>query len=377
MQITIEAFKCYPKLEVDFPGLTVLCGRNGSGKSTLVQALLLHRIASRHLITGGSTAKVPLNGPYGLALGSAAALRPKTGDDGGGTPTVIKVDGVPIRFTADDSAADDDVLSVEYLDGVVPATASEKNSKDLPRFVYLSAEREGPRLVQEKRLGHKLSEIGLGSFGENSAEFLKRVQRSKVDEAIAKYSEIETTWTIKHLEHWFRRLFGKIFVKVVDNGQVAPPSIQFREAYARAEWLFPTHHGFGLTYALPILLAGLASERGDTLIIDSPEAHLHPAAQTEISRFLVMLAAGGSRVIIETHSDHIVDGLRFVVARKELEGMSPEHCKILFFSRASAGPSVEPIDLRTDGSLNRWPVGFFDQMSLNLRGIAEAKKAAT
>jgi len=77
--------------------------------------------------------------------------------------------------------------------------------------------------------------------------------------------------------------------------------------------LRPTNVGFGITYAFPIVVAVLSAKTGDTLLVENPEAHLHPGGQFKIGRMLALTAAGGVQVFVETHSEHVLNGARIAV----------------------------------------------------------------
>ena len=75
-------------------------------------------------------------------------------------------------------------------------------------------------------------------------------------------------------------------------------------------FLRPVHCGFGITQILPIIVAALSIPKGDLLLIENPEVHLHPAGQALMGQFLAEVAHSGIQVIVETHSDHILNGIR-------------------------------------------------------------------
>lgn len=384
MEIAIENFKCHANFKESFAPLTVLCGRNGSGKSSVIQAMLLHHLACSSLSNGRLEhgVRVPLNGPFSLNLGMGTHLVSSSANARNSSECSVAVgDSAITLHLGDGSDEQNDFLWARAVRSA--AVQEPKSGRVLPSFVFLSAERLGPRLVQPQRVGHRISEVGVGACGENSAEVFRMVQRGLVDPNILNLHEEfnENSGSVvprvgKHLEFWLGQLFEPIEVRVEDNSEVAPPSLQFRSGSITSDWLYPPHYGFGVTYALPILLAGLASEAGDVLIVDSPEAHLHPAAQTQMARFLSMLAAAGRQVIVETHSDHIIDGFRLAVATREWkEHFPPELCTILFFQRAQETASkVSKIHIHPDGALSEWPQGFFDQMTVNLRRLSDERK---
>jgi predicted ATPase len=129
--------------------------------------------------------------------------------------------------------------------------------------------------------------------------------------------------------------------------------------------------GFGISYALPILVAALMMPIGGLLIVENPEAHLHPAGQSRLGTFLGRVAASGVQVIIETHSDHVINGIRLAAAEERL--LEPEQVVLHFFgSNIDGSPAV--IELTGRGGLTAWPKGFFDQIELDLGRLARAKR---
>jgi predicted ATPase len=120
--------------------------------------------------------------------------------------------------------------------------------------------------------------------------------------------------------------------------------------------------GFGVSTALPILVAGLVAERNGLLVIENPEIHLHPAGQSAIGEFLAKVAADGVQVLVETHSDHVINGMRRAVAESEL----PARDAVLHYF----DDAVTEIAVDERGKLSTWPAGFFDQIDRDLGAIA-------
>jgi predicted ATPase len=129
----------------------------------------------------------------------------------------------------------------------------------------------------------------------------------------------------------------------------------------------PTLTGFGIAYVLPIVAAGLlcSSNSNSILLVENPEAHLHPMAQSNIGKFLAILSECGVQVILETHSEHIVDGARVQLKNdKETNRMT-----INFFEIIKRKIAVETIKIKENGELTYWPKGFFNQKQTDLREL--------
>ena len=135
----------------------------------------------------------------------------------------------------------------------------------------------------------------------------------------------------------------------------------------------PVHTGFGLTQVLPIVVAGLSADEDDLLLIENPEVHLHPAGQAAMGEFLSEVASAGVQVVIETHSDHILNGIRRAVKG----GMLVSGSVALHFFRPrledrdqQGGAQVESPTMDADGNIDSWPDGFFDQFDRDMNYFA-------
>lgn len=92
----------------------------------------------------------------------------------------------------------------------------------------------------------------------------------------------------------------------------------------------PVNVGFGVTYTLPIIVAILSAKVDDLIIIENPESHLHPKAQSILGKLFAIAANAGVQIIIESHSDHILNSLRVCVKNKII---SNESVAIYYFER--------------------------------------------
>ena len=123
-----------------------------------------------------------------------------------------------------------------------------------------------------------------------------------------------------------------------------------------------THAGFGLSYMLPVVVAFL-SQPGFLCLVENPESHLHPRGQTMLAILATQAAKSGVQLIVETHSDHFLDGVRIAVRNGLLDS---EDTAIHYFERVNGRTTVTSPTIDSDGRLSEWPTGFFDQHELNL-----------
>ena len=123
---------------------------------------------------------------------------------------------------------------------------------------------------------------------------------------------------------------------------------------------------------LPIIVAALSVRSSDLLLIENPEVHLHPVGQAAMGEFLAEVAAAGVQVITETHSDHVLNGIRRAVKNGIL---TPDHAALHFFrprrhSEQQQLPQVHSPVLDAEGNIDTWPEGFFDQFDKDMNYLA-------
>ena len=143
----------------------------------------------------------------------------------------------------------------------------------------------------------------------------------------------------------------------------------------------PQHVGFGLSHIFPILVAvlhaakeRLASEgaQAQVVLVENPEVHLHPHGQAKMGYFLARAAAAGVQMIVETHSDHVVNGAR----RAVLDGVvRASDVAIHFFQPREQAETahisqVTSPTMNDRGNIDHWPEGFFDQFERDLEYLS-------
>jgi len=136
-----------------------------------------------------------------------------------------------------------------------------------------------------------------------------------------------------------------------------------------------TNVGFGITYTLPVLVALLSAEPGTILLLENPEAHLHPQGQVRIGELIARAAHGGVQVLLETHSDHVLNGIRLAVHSGKIP---PDKVKLHYFRREERNGQayVEVLlpQIDRDGRIDQWPDGFFDQWDKSLEGLLQPRR---
>jgi predicted ATPase len=118
----------------------------------------------------------------------------------------------------------------------------------------------------------------------------------------------------------------------------------------------------------------LGSRSGSLLLLENPEAHLHPRGQAKLGELLARAASGGVQVIVESHSDHVLNGIRIAVRDGIL---AAEDAAIHFFARdpdaTGVRSKVTQMRVDRDGRIDKWPEGFFDEWDRALEKLLEPR----
>lgn len=215
----------------------------------------------------------------------------------------------------------------------------------------------------------------LGPSGEYTAHFLSVFGSEPIADDLRMRSEASSRSLLAQTETWLGDISPGVQLSVTVHNDMDLVSLNVSFAVAgqvRSDPYRPTNVGFGLTYVLPVIVALISARPGDLVIIENPEAHLHPRGQSQIGRLLALTAAAGVQVIVETHSDHVLNGVRIAAKRGEV---AAEKVRVNFFRRSPSGginrsEIVSPI-LDRDGRIDCWPRGFFDEWENSLDSLLD------
>jgi predicted ATPase len=359
-------FKPYGNQLLKFRALTLLSGLNSTGKSSALQALLLLRQSYQQGLLQNTG--LALNGDL-VRIGTAQdAFYERAEQDYIGFEVVwkSKIKGI-WNFIYDPKKTKADVLNLSS-----ELTNSEVHNSSLfsQKFHYLQAERIGPRPFndisdyQVQRLGQ------LGTRGEYTAHFLlinedKDIPNNQLSHPMAKSNDLRN-----QVEAWMREVSPGTRIKINPNPDMGLINLQY--SYGDSNPYRATNVGFGITYTLPIIVATLASPPGTLIILENPEAHLHPKGQAKIGELLALAASCGVQVVIETHSDHVLNGIRVAVHGGKLD---PKDVQLHYFQRqekeGQAFTEVVSPHIDRNGRIDQWPDGFFDEWDKSLEALLE------
>lgn len=115
--------------------------------------------------------------------------------------------------------------------------------------------------------------------------------------------------------------------------------------------------GVGVSQVLPVIVAALFAEPGHIVIVEEPESHLHPLAQSELANlFATVSKQRGVQFIVETHSEHLFRRMQTLIAKSEV---LVDDCALYFVERERNRASLSALQVDEFGAVRNWPVGFF------------------
>ncbi|MFS2005098.1 AAA family ATPase [Duganella sp. CT11-25] len=358
--IEIAGFKRFETEPFKLRPLTVLTGLNGSGKTSVLHAMLIMHEA----LHGVGNGVVRLNGPFELELGTAEDVINWSGQE----KIAFKISDENGTYSWDLHATANDAMHL--IADEVPSTVPSAFGFESNSFEYLSAERLGPR-DSFPASPLPAAGLGIGVRGEHCAQILEAHGNKPAFEDRL-HPESSAPSLLKYeVERWLSEIARPIEIDAVRYSGSTIYALKFR---APGEtWVRATNMGFGVSYALPVILAGLTAKRGGLIIVENPEAHLHPAGQSRMGIFLAWLASKGVQVLIETHSDHVLNGIRRAIG--EYKYLPASEAVVHFFDSGEMA-SVEELHFTPIGGISHWPTGFFDQYQIDTAALGRVRRGA-
>ena len=253
--------------------------------------------------------------------------------------------------------------------GTIMSSLKEAVDRELESVSYIGPLRDEPQRHYVFDQGTTLEIGNKGEFaahilaleGKHNAEYVSDVFhptpiRSSLNEAV---------------DYWICQRFqltSRLWIKEVDD---AIYQVMLETAGGGTDVSIPDV-GFGVSQLLPLVVEGLRHRNGRLLVFEQPEIHLHPRMQAELADFLICLALAGRRVVVETHSDHLLTRLRRRVAEDPSNRIG-ELLSVYFAQQREGASEFSKIPVDQCGSAEMWPEGFFDQGDLDNRALLKAQ----
>lgn len=370
-KLTVDNFKSHKHTELELSNLTVLCGANGVGKSSAIHALLLLR---ESYLNKADFKYIDLKSKA-IAVGTAKdALYQYSDSSAVGFEIQTESHKLRYRFEANDADLTKTLMyqaenQPHYADKAVLDAESLFNKT----CQFISAGRLGPQTLYGK--DDVVVEVdGQMSTIEGRAEhfvhfFSVNKSRQVLDSLLNPHSKANDLDS--QVSAWEREISEGVNVIVQDIGQLGYElKYSFNiKGKGKTDEFKASNVGFGLTYVMPVIVAILSAPKGALLLIENPEAHLHPNGQAKLTELICLAAQAGLQIIIETHSDHIINGILVQCKKFEVSGIgiSKDNVSLYHFDKDEKEPYsiAQKIAIEDNGRIRYAPKGFFDQFTID------------
>lgn len=367
-QFTLKDFKIHSNLSLELGRMTILTGQNGMGKSSVMQSLLLLRQSS---IQSGEISGINLKGDL-TDLGSVGDVECQSCNDKTLEIELNLDNGQQLHFAYSYENA-------KSVDTFLPSKGIVPNIKEVKQcslftndFQYISAFRLGPQrgytrdtnIVQYQRQISKMN-----GQCEYVVHYLSHYGKDVHCDRELLFDDAHDDLLLTQVDLWMQCVSPRVSIRVVPDGSDFKLNYKYsREANVSTDEMSAYNVGYGVTYVLPIIVAVLSAKPGALIMIENPEAHIHPRAQAELMRLLMKASKAGIQIIIETHSDHIMNGALVSIV-KEPECF--DIVKAYFFERDDTKhiSIARKLNILNDGRVVNPPAGFFDQIDIDMRMI--------
>lgn len=387
-KISFSNFKCLEGQSFDLKKLNVFSGYNGRGKSSVMQFLLM---LSQSVRGARDIDKLHLNGDW-VSLGDFDEIL--TDDNKVSLGCCLETDDsqcgtVDLQY----KLGDDDIKvglvdkcvinDIDYFDtmgalGDAASIDTKRQLKPTPQALlnilnnvhFISANRVGPVKFVEKQEVPETHCVGVnGDFTINTISTYKNLiavemNLDREDHQNHSLKELVSLWMSYIMDGGDVNIDGDTKIEGRKSSSVL--ALEFSSPLKGTSRFFKSYNvGFGYSYILSVVVTALIAKKDSIVIVENPEAHLHPQAQSRMALLLSKLADKGVQVFVETHSEHILNGFR-LAALKEDSAITNEDLSIYFFDN---NYHIERLVLEPNGRIRNWPKGFFDQSQHDLAEI--------
>lgn len=358
-QIEIKNFKSLKKVDVSVSNLNLLMGLNGMGKSSFIQTLLLlmqsDKLEERVIDLNGILAQIGQgrDALYQYAEEEKIAFE-------------LTFEGQPKFSWKFGYQKDKEKLTAESGYTKDQMSFFRENTK---RFQYIRAERIGPRDIYEASSVVVADKKQLGLLGEYAAYYINVFgQENEVIEKL-RHPKANSNNLLAQVNTWMKEISPGVSLntKYVPEVNKVILDYQFDLINDKTNSFRPKNVGFGISYVLPIVLALLTSEEGKIIVIENPESHIHPRGQAELGKLISLAASIGAQLFVETHSDHILNGIRVAVKDNLVE---KSRVNVMYFEKTTTEKEqftkITPIKVDCNGELSDYPANMMDEWSNQL-----------
>jgi predicted ATPase len=365
--LTIKNFKAHFDTSLDLKNLNILSGINGVGKSSIFQSLLLLRQSHENNVLQKG---LQLNKPHCYIGDFADAIYQYAPNDTIEFSITTEEQGNQIwQFRPEKNNLTGNFIPVV---GTAP-NKLEGISIFNDNFHYLSASRlsknEADTFSVETRRQLSL-EKGQAELVAHFLFYWGKEKKEKVRFENLIHPTTTDSDLLSQTSAWEREISPNVNVVPTRSGNSYVIKYSFNKSADVTNEFSSDNVGFGLSYALPIIVAVLTSDKSNLILVENPEAHLHPKGQAQLAKLIALAAQNGIQIMLETHSEHIINGVLVACKRFEQEGkgIDRELVRIYHFKRDEEKHCAvaQPIKILTDGKVDRQPDDFFEQTEKDL-----------
>lgn len=369
-KLDIKGFKSLKDVSIPLRKLNIFTGLNSMGKSSAIQTLLLlHQSKRDSMLILNDSEYVELGNGKDILYENAEEKLISIDLEYSNSASLIEKISVEIEYNADWER-----LYRKVYNAVSEPKVLFNNIADLDystfngNLQYLKAERNGP-LKTYPTSSYHLQKTHLGTKGEYTVHYLNLNGSDRIKNVALLHPKAKSDTLIHQTEAWLSEISPgtKLNTTKIPNTDLVLLDFQFETNTDYSNRYRPVNVGFGLSYTLPVIVALLTATEGKLIIVENPEAHLHPRGQVEIAKLAAKAAQTNAQIIFETHSDHIINGLRVAVKENEI---SNKDLGIFFFERKNQGHEsfsvITEIKIDKKGELSDFPKNFLDESTNQL-----------
>ena len=367
--LALKNFKCFEEQSFTLGNLTLVAGANGAGKSTLIQALMLLRqsdLDKRTLLTE----KVQLRGSL-VHLKSANSIRYFESEDSDITIS-IEDDTIAdaLEVTIENAVKDEGTCKTKVLGNL--SEFENKCSLFSQDFVYLAPDRVRPGEVHFSNISSDPADGRIGDkLGLFAASYLYHALSEDEKIQISEFDRSGDMRVFSNVSAWMSYIMDfNQTINVTEQDKEHVKMTYSVKVNGISTEVSPFNMPFGNSSVFPIIVALMTAPKNSLIVIENPEAHLHPKAQTRMGELLSIAAENGVQIIVETHSDHLLNGVRIAVKKQHIDENNVE---VHFVYADKENPLLhltKHMQIHNDGSMEDWPVGFFDEWEESLRTLS-------
>lgn len=350
-EIFVDGYKSIDQAKIELKEFTLFSGVNSAGKSSVIQAMNYMLDLQRQYL-GEKYEDI-----YGV-IGRFTDVRNSVK---GNKEIIFKLtEAYPQSESYSIQAVCSASEGANVIQTEMPSREQVADCIGPYKVIYLSAERVGVQNTYELNIRNPWD---IGNKGQYVYSYLSYFGQEELVEPDFLYQQEEVGMSLNNqVNYWMDYLIGfQIQVNAVPNVDqvVVTYSNSQNNRYYRA-----TNVGTGVTYISALIIAALSCKEGDTLIVENPEIHLHPRAQSRLMEFMAYLCDRGLQVIVETHSDHIYNGMRKCIKKNMLD--RDKIAAYYFELDEMMQTKIHHISFNEQGAEENHPYGMFDQFDDDL-----------